>query len=199
MAATKTLPLSAFSTPPTVKVLPICPLSADTLTRDLWGQYDAYAIAQLAPLVREKCFQPKLYKAPAQAQELIPAHGYAAYGLGITPGSIMYGFYVNTVLQTLQPQQWNLQIKDESLDRKFWDHPIPSIFVANYKPTFLGQMKLPGGSRFAGYAASTPNLLCRPYPVVGKGTFYVQLWNPTTTQQRVELVIGVLENISRGQ
>lgn len=178
-------------------IIPLSPLSLDTLTRDLWGQFDSYAIAQLAPLARENCFQPKLYKSPAQAQEVIPAHGYAAYGLGITPGSIIYGFYVPILFSTLQPLQWNLQIKDESLDRLFWDHPIPSILIANGKPTFLGQLPYVDGGN--GYSASFPYLLPRPYPVVGKGMFYVQQWNPTNFAQRIELVIGVFENISRGQ
>ena len=199
----------AASTLPAAKVLPLSPLSIDTLTRDLWGQFDSYAIAQYAPLVKEDCFQPKLYKAPAQAQEVIPAHGYAAYGLGITPGSIIYGFYVPTVtnlvappqintLATLLPPNWVVQIKDESLNRKFWDHPIPVAFLGNFKPTFLGQLPFSFFGEY-GYSSSTPNLLCRPYPVVGKGTFYVELWNPGESAQRVELIIGVFENISRGQ
>lgn len=197
--AIKGLPLSFSRTAPdtTARVLPLSPLSLDTLTRDLWGQYDTYAIAQLAPLAREDCYQPKLYKAPAQAQELFPAFGYAAYGLGITPGSIIYGFYVPTLFSTGQPQQFNLQIKDESLDRKFWDHPIPAIMIGSFKPCFLGQLSFYDGGQ--GYGASFPYLLPRPYPVVGKGTFYVQIWNPLSGQQRIELIIGVFENISRGQ
>jgi hypothetical protein len=176
---------------PTLQHLPISPLSIDALTRDYWGQYDAYAIAQLAPLAYEECFQPKLYKAPAEANELIPAHGYAAYGLSITPGSIIYGFYLPALLNTNAPPQWNVQITDESLVRKLWDDPIPSVLIANEKATSLGQLGFPT----SGYIGAFPNLLCGPYPVVGKGTFYVELWNPTSSQQRVELVIGVLENV----
>ena len=185
----------------TAQDLPVSPLSLDTLTRDLWGQYDSYAIAQLAPLAREACFQPRLYKAPAQPQEVFPPKGYAAYGLGITPGSIIYGFYLPAFFKTLQPLQFNLQIKDESLDRYFWDAPIPSIFIANLKPTFLGQLAINAGFSGGGfgYGASFPSLLPRPYPVVGKGTFYVQIWNPTTGQQTIQVVIGVFENVSRGQ
>ena len=195
--ATKRIPLSGAARTPPARVFPLSPLSLDTLTRDLWGQYDSYAIAQLAPLAREDCYQPKLYKAPAQAQELFSPFGYAAYGLGITPGSIIYGFYLPTLFSTGQPQQFNLQIKDESLDRKFWDHPIPAIMIGSFKPCFLGQLSFYDGGQ--GYGASFPYLLPRPYPVVGKGTFYVQLWNPLNTQQRIELIIGVFENISRGQ
>lgn len=176
---------------PTVKPLPISPLSIDALTRDYWGHYDAYAIAQLAPLAYEPCYQPKLYKAPAQAQESIAAKGYAAYGLSITPGSIIYGFYLPALLSSSAPPQWNVQIKDESLNRKFWDDPIPSVLIANFKPNYLGQLPFPA----TGNAGSFPNLLQSPHPVVGKGTFYVELWNPTASAQRVQLVIGVLENI----
>lgn len=171
--------------------LPISPLSLDALTRDYWGFYDAYAIAQLAPLAYEDCFQPKFYKAPAGPQELIPAKGYQPFGLSITPGSLIFGFYLPALLSTNAPAQWNVQIKDESLNRRFWDDPIPSVLIANLKPTSLGQLTFPAG----GYAGSFPNLLCAPYPVVGRGTFYVELWNPTASQQRVELVIGVLENV----
>lgn len=175
----------------TPQPLPISPLSLDALTRDYWGHYDAYAIAQLAPLAYEPCYQPKLYKAPAEAQELIAGKGYAAYGLAITPGSLIYGFYLPAQLSSSAPPQWNVQIKDESLDRKFWDDPIPSVLIGNFKPTYLGQLGFPT----AGYVGSFPNLLCAPYPVVGKGIFFVELWNPTASQQRVELVIGVLENV----
>jgi len=178
---------------PFPKPLPISPLSLDTLTRDYWGHYDAYAIAQLAPLQYEDCYQPKFYKAPAEAQELIPAKGYAAYGLAITPGSLIYGFFLPALLSTNVPEQWNVQITDESLNRKFWDAPIPSVLIANLKATYLGQLGYQNSSN--GYIGAFPNLLCCPYPVVGKGTFYVQLWNPTTSQQRVEIVLGVLENI----
>ena len=175
----------------TVKPLPISPLSIDALTRDYWGHYDAYAIAQLAPLEYESCFQPKIYKAPAQANELIPGKGYAAYGLSITPGSLIYGFYLPGQLSSNAPPQWNVNIKDESLNRYFWDDPIPSVLIGNFKPTYLGQLAYPA----AGYVGAFPNLLNCPYPVVGKGTFFVELWNPTASQQRVELVLGVLENI----
>lgn len=176
---------------PTLQPLPLSPLSMDALTRDYWGQYDAYAIAQLAPLAYEDCFQPKFYKAPAQSNELIPAGGYAAYGLSITPGSLIFGFYLPALLSTNAPPQWNVQITDESLVRKFWDDPIPSLLIGNMKPMYLSQLAFPS----AGYAGSFPNLLPVPYPVVGRGTFYVELWNPTAAQQRVELVIGVLENV----
>lgn len=176
--------------------LPLSPLSLDTLTRDYWGQFDAYAIAQLAPLAYEDCFQPKLYKAPAQAQELIAGYGYATYGLTVTPGSLIYGFYLPALFSTDQPAQWNVQITDRNLSvngksRKFWDAPIPSILIANEKSTYLSQLAYPT----AGFGGSFPNLLVCPYPVVGTGAFDVELWNPTQNQQRVELIIGVLENV----
>lgn len=171
--------------------LPLSPLSLDALTRDYWGHYDAAAIAQLAPLAYERCFQPKWYKAPAAAQEVVAANGYAAYGLVITPGSILFGFYLPAVLSTNAPPQWNVQITDQVLNRKFWDDPVPSIMVGNFKPTYLSALAFPAG----GKCGSFPNLLCAPYPVVGNGLFYVELWETSGSQQRIELVLGVLENV----
>jgi hypothetical protein len=171
--------------------LPISPLSIDALTRDYWGHYDASAIAQLAPLAYEPCFQPKWYKAPAAAQEVMAANSYATYGLSITPGSIIFGWYLPALLSTSLPPQWNVQITDQSLNRTFWDDPIPSVFLSNLNPTYLSALAFPT----AGKAGSFPSLLNRPYPVVGSGVFYVELWETSGAKQRVELVIGVLENV----
>ena len=189
--------------------LPISPLSLDALTRDTWGSFDAAAIRQLAPLADDLCYRPKLYKSPDSPSEVMAANGYVSHGLKITPGSLIYGFYLPAevvlrpgegpaTVNSVTPPQFNVQITDASLGHKLFDEPVPSLFLANFKPTYYNAV-LP-------LAASFPNLLCAPYPVVGSGLFMVELWNTAVsiltglpTSQRVELVIGTLEPMPAGQ
>lgn len=171
-----------------MSTFPISPLSLDCLTRDYYGSFDAAIIAQLAPLAVNDCYQPKIYRAPALSNEVLPANGYASYGLKITPGSIIYGFYLPPSAGSSNlPGQFNVAIRDQSLKHDVFDQPIPSYFVANDKLSYLS----------AGFdvAAAFPNLLDAPYPVVGNGLFLVQLWETSGSQQRIELVFGVLEAI----
>ena len=169
--------------------LAISPLQLDALTRDYWGHYDPWVISQLAPLADQDCYQPKFYKAPASADELIAAGDTANYGLKITPGSIIFGFYLPALIATSAPQPFSVQITDTSLRMKWWDEPVPSIFLGNFKPTGLSSNPLlPTGAIF-----SFPNLLNAPYPVVGDGLFMVDIWNTGAAQARIELVFGVLE------
>lgn len=172
-----------------MSAFPISPLSLDGLTRDLWGAFDSAAIAQLAPLAENDCYQPKVYRAPALSNEVIPAKGYASYGLKIAPGAIIYGFYLpfQSSVNRLPPA-FNVQITDQSLKMKWWDEPIPSYFLANAKPT---QIQITAS---VSYFGSFPNLLDSPYPVVGTGLFLVELWNTSVdASQRIELVFGVFE------
>ena len=167
----------------------LSPLSLNQLTRDLWGQLDPAAIAQLAPLADDQCYRPKFYKAPAGSQEVMDANTYAAFGLKITSGSLIYGFYLPCVPAVVPvnsvPPEFLVQITDSSLTRKLFDDPVSSLFLANYKPTMQ--------SNFLVQAGSFPRLLCAPYPVVGDGVFMIEFWETSGVQQRVELVIGVLE------
>jgi hypothetical protein len=179
--------------------LQISPLSLDPLTRDTWGSYDAAAIRQLAPLADEMCYRPKLYKSPSSAGEIMAANAYVSHGLKITPGSLIYGFYLPaqlvgsvagegpTTLSAITPPQFNVQITDTSLRHKLFDEPVPSLFLANFKPTYYSAAFV--------LAGSFPNLMCAPYPVVGSGLFMVEIWNTAGVQQRVELVIGTLEPV----
>ena len=193
--------------------LPISPLSLDALTRDTWGSYDAAAIRQLAPLADEACYRPKIYKSPASPAEVMPINGYVSHGLKITPGSLIYGFYLPaqlggltggefpTVITTIAPPQFNVQITDTSLGHKLFDEPVPSLFLGNYKPTYYSAAFV--------LAGSFPSLMCAPYPVVGSGLFMVEIWNTAGylsaggafvgVQQRVELVIGTLEPVPEHQ
>jgi hypothetical protein len=171
----------------------ISPLSLDALTRDTWGSFDASAIAQLAPLADDPCFQLKFYKAPADDQESMAANAFAAYGLRITPGSIIFGFYLPCVvnagdLVASVPPAFLVQITDVSMDHKWFDDPVASLFLANLKPTF--QASYDFGSLNAG---SFPNLLSAPYPVTGSGLFMVEIQETSGVAQRIELVFGVLE------
>ena len=169
--------------------LAMSPLQLDCLTRDYWGHYDAWIISQLAPLAENECYQPKFYKAPASSDEVIAAFGNATYGLKITPGSLIFGFYLPGTASTFAPPQFNVQITDQSLRHKFWDEPIPSFFLGNFKPTALsGNLLLASGG-----IGSFPNLPNCPYPVVGDGLFMVEIWETSGAQQRIQLVIGVLE------
>ncbi len=168
----------------------LSPLSLNPLTRDSWGQFDATAIAQLAPLANEECFQLKFYKAPADGQEVLAGNAYAAYGMRVTPGSIIFGFYLPMVgvpgapLSSL-PAAFVVQIRDVSLQHNWFDDPISSLFLSNYKPTYQ--------SESSGDQCSFPNLLTAPYPVTGTGLFRVEVWSTSVETQRIELIFGVLE------
>ena len=182
---------------------PISPLSLDSLTRDYWGSFDAAIIAQLAPLCDNDCYQPKIYRAPAVSAEVFAGGGYVSYGLKITPGSIIIGFYLPPAVLTTSPGpgpmipapvlsvvpgQFTVQIRDMSLDHKFWDQPVPSYMLANAKLTYLGLSE--------NVAGAFPNFLDCPYPVVGNGLFSVEIWEGSGSPQRIELVFGVLEAVA---
>lgn len=170
-----------------MSAFPISPLSLDCLTRDVYGAYDASIIAQLAPLAENECYLPKIYRAPALSNEVIPANGYVSHGLKITPGAIIYGFYLPPDGLTFLPGRFNVQITDESLHHLWFDQPVPSYFLANCKPSYLSASQNLMGSACA--------FLDAPYPVVGSGLLLVELWDTSGSQQRVELVFGVLEPI----
>lgn len=177
--------------------LALSPLELDPLTRAYYGQWDAYAIAQLAPLAKRlDCYTIKFYKAPASSDELIPAFGYVACGLRITPGAVIFGFYLPALVSTSLPPAYNIQITDMALQHKFWDEPVPSIFLANFKPEYLTADPLQAG----GLVSTFPSLFSAPHPVTGDGLFLFEFWDttggtagPQGSAQRLELVIGVLE------
>jgi hypothetical protein len=176
--------------------LALSPLEQDPLTRPYYGQWDAYAIAQLAPLAKRiDCYTIKFYKAPASADELIPAYGYVACGLHLPPGGIIFGFFLPALVSTSNPPAYNVQITDLNLNHKFWDEPVPSIFLGNYKPEYLTADAL----QTAGLVSSFPSLWDAPHPVVGDGLFLFEFWDttggtsgPAGSAQRIELVIGLL-------
>jgi len=173
-----------------MSALAISPLSMNQLTRDLWSQYDCSAIWQLAPLANDGCYNMKFYKAPADEDELVAANAYVPYGLRVTPGSIIFGFYLPCIPNTANPWQsapgaFTIQITDVSQKHKWFDDPVSSLFISNFKPTFQS-------NNFGGMG-SFPNLLASPYPVVGSGLFNVEIQETSGAQQRIEVVLGVLE------
>lgn len=168
-----------------MKGLPISPLSLDNLTRDMWGSYDPYSIAQLAPLAYEDCYQPKFYKAPDLEHRIFQPYSYLDYGLAITPGSLVFGIYLPADPATSLPRPFNLQVTDNALSHKWWDQPIPSFFIGNYKPTFLDVSVYQMGS--------FPHLFNAPYPIVGEGLLSVEIWETSGAAQPIEVLFGVLE------
>jgi len=170
-----------------MSAISISPLSLDQLTRDYWGSYDPYVIAQLSSLIDDECYQPKFYKAPSIAEELMAGNSYIAYGLKITPGSLIFGVYNPALISTGNPPQYDVQITSEDLELSAWSEPIPSYLIGNNKPTY--------GSQGPDNAGSFPNLLNCPFPSVGDGLFLIELWETTGSTQRIELILGVLENV----
>ena len=163
----------------------LSPLALDPLIRETWGQYDPLVIAQLEPLAFDECYQPKLYKAPETGMEVLPAGGYLEFGLTITPGSLIYGFYLPVDPNSGLAGDFTVQIEDLSLGHKFFDEPVPAVFLSNSKPELLDPL--------AAVQSCAVNLLPAVYPVTGSGLFRVQLQNTDADPQRIELIFGVLE------
>lgn len=169
--------------------LPISPLSINQLTRDYWGLYDPAAISQIAALADDPCYQQKFYKAPADDQEVVAPFGYVTYGMRITPGSLIYGFYLPLEVVLLE-NTYTVQITDVSLGHKWFDDPVAAVFLSNFKPTYQSNYRI----NLSGF----PHLLCAPYPVVGSGQFDVEIQETSGVQSRIELVFGVLEACNVG-
>jgi hypothetical protein len=169
----------------------LSPLSLAQLSRDTWGQFDASAVAQLAPLAGDPCFQMKFYKAPADNQESFAAFQFQTYGLRITPGSLIFGFYLPVVvvpgspLTAWLPPQFTVQITDTAFDYPWFDAPVASLFLSNAKLRYQAANSLNAGS--------FPNLLTAAFPVVGSGLLRVEIQETSGSPQRIELVFGVLE------
>lgn len=182
--------------------IPISPLQFDPLSRDYYAHPDALATAQIAPLSRElDCYRPKIFKAPASSDELIPALGYVKCGLHIPVGSIIIGFYNPAIVSTLLPASYIVQISDMSLldeegtPETFWDEPVPNAFLGNVKPSYLTADAL----QTAGMISAGICFLPAPHPVVGRGLFEIEFWDtlggtsgPQGSSQRIELCIAAL-------
>jgi hypothetical protein len=156
----------------------ITPLQIDSYTRDLWSEFDALVIAQLAPLAYDPCYRPRVYVGLDIDAQFVPALEQRSYGLRIPTGSLIYGFYQGL---PITPSPWNIQITDLSLDdangrpKTLWSAPVSQNFLANSK------------------GPAYPNLRCAPHPVTGRGEFLVEVWSQLSTSQFVVPLIGVLE------
>lgn len=148
-------------------------LSLYPFYRQTWGYFDPLAIAQLAPLAYDQCYEPKYVKAPDDDQEIIPAGGYLKFGMEILPGSLIWGIYHKPA--SFDVPGFVFKVTDMSLGVELWDVPCPDIFVSNNGP------------------GSFPWLLNSPYPVVGSGLFNVEFWNNSGAALRCNLVFGVCE------
>jgi len=150
----------------------ITPLQYDQFNRETWGDYDAAMMAQLAALAYDTCYKPKLYKAPDSTSEVIANNGYASFGLSVTPGALLYGFY------QANQSGYLIQITSVDLDYSLFSEPVPVGLLANdYK------------------SAGFPNLMPAPLPSVGSGEHLIEIWNNSGGQARIEFVIGALEPV----
>jgi len=150
-------------------------LSLYPFYRETWGYFDPLAIAQLSPLAYDDCYQPKLYKAPDDDQEVLPAGGYLKYGLEITPGSLIWGIY--HVTEDTSAPGFVFSVTDMSLGIELFDK-TPDLFVSNSGPGFF------------------PWLMNGPYPVVGSGLFSVEFWNNSGGSLRCNMIFGVCEVVT---
>lgn len=151
----------------------VTPLQLDSYTRDLWQEYDALAIAQLAPLAFDHCYKPKIIVALDTQAQVIQPLGYSSAGIRMRPGSIIFGFLFGN--QYAGTPQFNFQMTDMELRHEFFSEPISQSFLINQK----------GKNYF--------NLSTSPYPVVGKGRFLFEVWNQLATVLTVLPLIGTLE------
>lgn len=150
------------------------PLSLYPFYRETWGYFDPLAVAQLAPLATDECYQPKYYKAPDDDQEILANGAYLKFGLEITPGSLIWGI-MHPPAAGLAIPGFAFKITDMSLGIELFDVPQPDLFVSNNGP------------------GAFPWLLNAPYPVVGTGLFNVEFWNVSGGALRCNLILGVCE------
>jgi hypothetical protein len=151
----------------------VTPLELDSYTRDLWQEYDALAIAQIAPLAYDKCYKPKIVVGLDSQAQLVQPLGYASAGIRIRPGSIIFGFLFGS--QYGGTPLFNFQLTDMELNHELFSEPISQSFLINQK----------GQNYF--------NLLTSPYPVVGKGRFLFEVWNQLSEVQTIIPLVGTLE------
>lgn len=160
----------------------VTPLQIDSYFRDLWGQFDPLVTAQLLPLVTSNCYKPKIYVGLDSTSQNVAADGYASCGISITPGSLIYGFYMGLPLSSSNPtySAWAMQLTDVARGRKISTDPLSQNFLSSNL----------GGT---GQELNYPALLPAPYPVVGKGRFEVEVWNQLASAQVIVPLIGVFE------
>lgn len=164
-------------------------LSLYPFWRDTWGSFDPLAQAQLQPLAYDDCYQPKWYKAPDDADEILKAGAYLEFGLEITPGSIITHICHPPAIGNFNNPGFAFKITDMSMGIEVWDVPTPDMFVSNGG-------NIPGdlwGASADFIPGPFPWLFSGPYPVVGSGLFKVEFWNNSGAALRCNLIFGVQE------
>lgn len=151
----------------------VTPLQLDSYTRDQWQEFDALAIAQIAPLAYDDCYRPKIYVGLDSGSQNVLQSAYASFGMHIQPGSLVYGFGMGS--QYGSTPQWSVQVSDEATGIPFFSDPVSQAFLSNSK----GQ--------------NYPYLLRAPRPVVGDGLFLVEVWNQQPNSQWIVPLFFVLE------
>ena len=154
--------------------LPLCPFHLHPYTREVWGEYDAYVLAQIEPAMYDQCYTPKIYKSPDITQEVLAASGpgaYVSHGMKVTPGALIIGWPFPANFEQVEV---NVQITDVGLDRKWFSEPTPWALLSNGKPWM-------------------PNLLRAPYPIIEPGLLLVEFWNVSGAELRVQLRFMALE------
>jgi hypothetical protein len=148
----------------------VTPLQIDSYTRDLWGEFDPLAIAELSPVAYDSCYRPKIIVGLDSEAQSVPAQGYSQAVMKMEPGSLIVGFlFGNNYSDHDSGAQFNIQITDMELNHEFFSEPVSQSFLANQQ-----------GLATAGVDnVNYPNLLSSPYPVTGKGRFLFQIWNQT--------------------
>lgn len=162
----------------------VTPLQIDSYTRDLWGEFDPLAIAELSPVAYDSCYRPKIIVGLDSEAQSVPANGYAEAVIKLLPGSLVVGFlFGNEYTNSEYGYQFNIQITDLELDHEFFSEPVSQSFLANQQ-----------GMATLGYdIVNYPNLLSSPYPVTGKGRFLFQIWNQTDSVLSVIPLVLTLE------
>jgi hypothetical protein len=161
----------------------VTPLQIDSYTRDLWGEFDPLAIAELSPVAYDSCYRPKIIVGLDSEAQSVPANGYAEAVIKLLPGSLVVGFLFGNEYTNEYGYQFNIQITDLELDHEFFSEPVSQSFLANQQ----------GMATLGVDNVNYPNLLSSPYPVTGKGRFLFQIWNQTDSVLSVIPLVLTLE------
>ena len=161
----------------------VTPLQIDSYTRDLWGEFDPLAIAELSPVAYDSCYRPKIIVGLDSEAQSVPANGYAEAVIKLLPGSLVVGFLFGNEYTNESGYQFNIQITDLELDHEFFSEPVSQSFLANQQ----------GMATLGVDNVNYPNLLSSPYPVTGKGRFLFQIWNQTDAVLSVIPLVLTLE------
>ena len=153
----------------------VTPLQIDSYTRDLWGEFDPLAIAQISPMAYDSCYKPKIIVGLDSQAQNVPAGGYSSAGIRITPGSLILGFLFGNQYSFGGTAEFDFQMSDIEMGHPFWSEPITQSFLTNQK-----------GQNYVSLSNS-------PYPVVGKGRFLVEVWNQMAISQIIVPLIVTLE------